>query len=754
MDVALRLESAALVRARIARVILGRETTCARLGAITLKPHQQSAVARAEAALDEFGGVLLCDDVGLGKTFVATAIARRFSRSMIVAPAALTSMWRDALLTTETDADFLTFEKLSRTRRGRVMDIRHDLVIVDEAHHARNPTTTRYQHLAELARDARVVLLTATPIHNATREMTALLSLFLGSRAQNLTVSELSRCVVRRERGEIAQEIGIPLIVRAPDREVSDNPAIVQELMNLPPPLPVRDGAVGGTLIGRGLVHQWASSEAALHEAVRRRIAGAAALSASLESGSYPTAIELKTWIYGEGALQLGFPELLSSQVEDAPSLLSCVRAHGDALQEFHARHRTDSGLDAERAAILGAIRAAHPKARIVAFAQYAETVAMLYRRLAHDGGAAMLDARGGLVSGGKLTRDETLVRFAPCAHGAEPPPRSERIDLLLTTDLLSEGVNLQDADVVVHLDLPWTAARMEQRVGRVARLGSTHSRVHVYLLRPPASAAAVLRSELILQRKWRTAKGAIGSGSKAPFQCDVDLDAASALLESVPARAQRLRAIFERWCGPQPGSAYSDVDVATVYAPAVGFVAAVSVAGRPLLLASVRGGVSAKLDTQIEACLLCEGAEVKTDPDAYRDAVAQIHAWLEHYLASSTAGVAGSHSRVQPQILQRIESAIRNAPPHVRTARSLLAARARTIATIQHGAALEAELALLARSQLPDHEWLEAVAGLDSDGQSQQRIARLPPTPTIHALLLLRPRSRRSPPPLSRGSP
>ena len=46
---------------------------------------------------------------------------------------------------------------------------------------------------------------------------------------------------------------------------------------------------------------------------------------------------------------------------------------------------------------------------------------------------------------------------------------------LLLTTDLASEGVNLQDASVVVHLDLPWTAARLEQRVGRVARLASAH---------------------------------------------------------------------------------------------------------------------------------------------------------------------------------------------------------------------------------------------------------------------------------------
>jgi superfamily II DNA/RNA helicase len=462
----------------------------------------------------------------------------------------------------------------------------------------------------------------------------------------------------------------------------------------------------------------------------------------------------LKTWIYGEGALQLGFPELLSPHIEDAPSLFDSVRAHADALQDFHARHRTEVALDAKRAEILGGIRAAHPKARIVAFAQYAETVTMLYRQLSPAGGVAMLDTRGGLVAGGKLTRDETLVRFAPRALHAKPPPPAERIDLLLTTDLLSEGVNLQDADVVVHLDLPWTAARLEQRVGRVARLGSFHSRVHVYLLRPPASAAAVLRSELIVQRKWSKAKRAIGSSSNAPFEGEVDTRAASSRVESAPAKAQRLHVILERWRRLQPNSDCFDAQVATVYAPADGFIAAVSVDDRPLLLASTSGCVSVNLDAQIEACLLCESDELRTNPDDYRDAVERIHSWLEQDLAASSAGVASSHSRVRRHFLQRIESAIRNAPPHLRTSRSQVAARARSIATSQRGAALEAELELLARSKLPDHELLMAVVALECGGQWGQRTANRAPTLAIHAVLLLRAISRRSRPLRARESP
>ena len=80
------------------------------VGSISLQPHQISAAARLRAALDQFGGALLCDDVGMGKTYVATAIARQYTRCLVVAPAALTSMWRDALAATDTVAEIFTYE--------------------------------------------------------------------------------------------------------------------------------------------------------------------------------------------------------------------------------------------------------------------------------------------------------------------------------------------------------------------------------------------------------------------------------------------------------------------------------------------------------------------------------------------------------------------------------------------------------------------------------------------------------------------
>jgi superfamily II DNA or RNA helicase len=736
----LRLESAAVVKATIARLILAERLSPATVGSISLQPHQISAVARLRSALDQFNGALLCDDVGMGKTYVATAVAQQYSRCLVVAPAALASMWSDALAKTGVVAEMLTFEALSRAdvndllrRRDTTVETKpYDLVVVDEAHHVRNNATNRYFALASLARGARVLLLSATPIHNRRADLVALLSLFLGSRARTMTSGELARCVVRREHSQLEGAFAIPKVEPATHHQLPDSPRLVDELMNLPPPLPVREGGLAGVLIGRGLVHQWASSEAALHEAVRRRIARATALCSSLESGTYPSARELETWIYSDGALQLGFPELLAAPARNRAELLDAVRWHLEALREFRRRSAFSTTLDTERARIMREIREAHAGAKIVAFAQYSETVSMLFRRLVAGGRVAMLTSHGARVAGGVLTRREAICRFAPRASHFPPPRSAEAVDLLLTTDLLSEGVNLQDAELVVHLDVPWTLARLEQRVGRVARMGSLHARVHVHLIRPPRSAAAVLDSEMIVQRKWTVARAEIGTSAPNPSSGrDPDI-------ESTPARTERLRSILHSWVTTD-GADHDEAIVATVNAAHSGFIAAISMDGRPVILVCAADEISTDVGAQIEACLSAGSDEIPTHPGDSERAVRTIHDWCEQEAASAAAGVGPSSSVRRKQITNRIDSAIQDAPPHLRSSRSGIAARARRVATIQQCAAVELELDSLLHSDLPADEWLRAIAKLDTVPSH----AREPNTSVdalgIRALLLLR---------------
>ena len=722
-----RTASAADVRALIAARILGDAPASRRIGRITLHDHQLSALRRVSDALERFDGALLCDEVGMGKTYVAIAVARQLGGALVVTPAALVPMWKSALHRTESSAELITFEALSRSdldafRGKQPMETRRELVVVDEAHHVRTPRTNRYFALERMVRGAKVLLLSATPIHNRRQDLVALLSLFLGSRAQSMTSGELAQCVIRREQRKLLQSNQIPTVMPAKNHTVDDEPAMVEALMNLPPPVPVRDGGIATALVGRGLVHQWASSEAALREALRRRIARATALCASLEAGTYPTLKELERWVYDDGALQLGFPELLSSPTIGHGQLLGGLRAHLSGLQCIN-EHFKFSTLDEQRAETLRRIWHSGPDRKIVAFSQYTETVAMLYRRLVRHGYVAMLTAHGARVAGGPLTRSEAIARFAPLATRSLPPPRAERIHLLLTTDLLSEGVNLQDADTVVHLDIPWTAARMEQRVGRLARLGSRHKEVYVHVIRPPASAAAVLNTELTVKRKQYIARAE----------------------ESTPRKVERLRSLLEAW-REAPKTSRTDtssVIVAAAISDVSGLIAAVSVDGATQLVVADAGVLSAELEHQLRVCSL-PMVESSADSEAVTDAIASIQRWCSTQRAADAAGVVDSHALRRRALIARIDQSIESAAPHQRSARLALASRARRVVTSTQCADVETELETLLHSSLTERDWLAAVANLGTQQASPFPSAH--ESLRIHAILLLTLRPPRSP--------
>jgi hypothetical protein len=466
-----------------------------------------------------------------------------------------------------------------------------------------------------------------------------------------------------------------------------------------------------------------------------KRIAKSTALIASLEAGVYPNQRELESWTFADGALQLGFAELLSPPIADASTLLASVKQHADALREFRSAHSGRCLLDDQRADALLQIRARDPTAKIVAFAQYAKTVAMLYRKLAGVGGVAMLTAHGAYVSGGKLSRQEALARFAPRAFRTTAPSEAERIDLLLTTDLLSEGVNLQDAEVVVHLDVPWTSARMEQRIGRVARMGSPHSSTQPYLLRPPPSAVELLDSERLIARKWNLARRVLGTSTAAPVPGAAG-DVGEEDTESGSRMTEKLRSILTDWLRPE--SASDETLTAAVASERSGFLAVINRGGRPELVVRLSGPVSTSFSPQIEACLLAEGVDADSTPRDYESAFDQLRVWLETESASALAGVSDSSVVRRRRLLNRIDSAIATAPPHFRSTRLAAASIARQLVSAPQSAAIEAELEALGRSQIPDEEWLDAFSHIDTRQRSFEAGIGSD-RPVVRALLLLK---------------
>jgi hypothetical protein len=273
------------------------EAVSERLGEITLRAHQRRAADRLIGIIARQGGAMLAEPVGVGKTYTALAVAARSPGPiLIVAPASLRDMWRDAARRCELAITIATYEALSR---GKAPNVVPDFVIVDEAHRLRSPHTRRYALIADLARRSQILLVTATPVHNRRDDLAAQLALFLGRVAWQLSDEELTECVVR----DSGSALGARPRLDGPHRvalEVDDD-CLVQ-LLALPDPIPARDESVAGALLTYGLLHQWASSRAALVAALRRRRARGVALVAALESGRRPTRDELAAWTHADGA--------------------------------------------------------------------------------------------------------------------------------------------------------------------------------------------------------------------------------------------------------------------------------------------------------------------------------------------------------------------------------------------------------------------------------------------------------------------
>ena len=708
--------SAGVARAVIAAAVLGDEDVGARaMGHITLRPHQRSAVERLRRAIERFGGALLADDVGLGKTYVAAALAREANRPLIVAPAALRGMWETAAAQCALNADFTSYEALSRGRRCRAD---HDLLVLDEAHHARNPGTARYRRLATLAERARVLLLSATPIHNSRADLRALLALFLGARAGTLDDADLARCIIRRERVDLQSSDAIPDVAMPRWIHVPDDEALLRDLLAIPAPLPPRDGGDAGALLLVGLLQQWASSHAALAAAIGRRRAAAGALIAALERGRRPTRAELSAWPFAEGALQLAFPEIVAGADPDAATLLPIIRVHDDALRRVRAGLRLPSSLDALRAERLRETRALHPGEKVIAFAQFAETVRAYFHHLRSDPGIAALTARGGVVAGGRLSRAEVLRRFTPASVGAAAPRAADRVDLLLTTDLLSEGVDLREASVVVHLDLPWTAARLEQRVGRARRLGAAHARVAVLAMHPPAAAESLLRVEQRLREKLRAARRVVGvAGTVLP-------EAVEAHPPGVAQVDAALRRLLARWRSSSEGSSRQTGRpvVSVVETSQRGALALVREDGEHVPIASMDGAAfTPDLPTVLAVARLADAQREDrgwvtggVQAAAVTQAMEGASRWMQERAAARLLGSSpAADSRSRRRALRRIAAIAARAPPHRRPALAPLVAAAIEAMTATFGAATEQKLAELAPSALPDETWLRSLADL-----------------------------------------
>ena len=406
-------------------------------------------------------------------------------------------------------------------------------------------------------------MLSATPLQNRTHDLAAQVALFFGERALGLSVEQLARFVIR---GEESGRDDMPAVVAPEWLSVdADDGAVLAALLDLPPPPRPIDGGDAGALRTIALARAWASSRAALMAMLRSRRRLSTAIAQGVEAGRAPTRRETREWRATEDVVQLGLAELLMQQSADTQSLVA-ERTRLDAEDVAYDRVRSalaaSANPDQSRISAIGALRASHPGCRIVAFSEFATTVSAYFDALRREPSVGMITARHARIATGIIPRDEMLERFAPRAQGAVERASHDAVTLLLATDIVSEGVNLQDASIVLHLDLPWNPARLAQRVGRLRRPGGADA-VRSFLLAPPAQADVLLAAHARLRRKLDEARQAIGPtfavlplpfGSSTGASESPQLDPNSAVAEG------RLVALLQRWadaasCSPPPVS-------------------------------------------------------------------------------------------------------------------------------------------------------------------------------------------------------
>lgn len=195
-------------------------------------------------------------------------------------------------------------------------------------------------------------------------------------------------------------------------------------------------------------------------------------------------------------------------------TLLKALDADNNVILELLSQFGNwDHWKDAKVDALCNLLTSTHKQEKVLVFSEYADTAEYVTEALIKRGIDRIASVTGAAEDPTTLAR-----RFSPESNselGPAPEPEDE-LRVLVATDVLSEGQNLQDSAIVVNFDLPWAIIKLIQRAGRVDRIGQKADRVLVYTMLPQEGVESVLR--LRSRVAERLAKNASVFGSDERF--------------------------------------------------------------------------------------------------------------------------------------------------------------------------------------------------------------------------------------------
>ena len=573
--------------------------------------YQFDAVIEGYQKLIRYDGFFLADVVGLGKTVIATMIAKKFliengwehTKILVVFPPAVEQNW----ITTFKDFGIDKYARfISNGSLNRVLDEddykywnadEYDLILVDEAHKFRNHTTGAFQQLQEICKMPRletgyipgykkkVMLISATPMNNTPADLYNEILLFQDPRhctidgvpnltsffsplivefkrlrkEENFDVKKFKRLAervrdrvikpitVRRTRTDIegvkrySKDVGgFPVVERPIKREYELNHHLAnlfEEAMvtldreltyaryqaiaylnpDAAPGLYDNAEVISRSLSGirkNGLVKRLESSFYAFYKSLtafrqanqnmidmwendKIIIAPDLDINALIEAGCSEEEIEDKMNQKAETN-----PKNAAFKREDFnPEYIDRLRHDQQLLEKMcNDWEDIDDDDDSKFAKFEDLLKHElfkkdrNPEGKLVVFSESVDTVEYLKRRI----------NRNDVIVISSQNRNQQFKTIRE-NFDANWKDKKNDYNIILTTDVLAEGVNLHRSNIIINYDTPWNSTRLMQRIGRVNRIGSTAGVIYNYVFYPSREGNAQINLNQIALSKIQT---------------------------------------------------------------------------------------------------------------------------------------------------------------------------------------------------------------------------------------------------------
>lgn len=562
-----------------------------------LADFQKVAVHQAKQMIRDYGGAFVSDVVGLGKSFIGSAIIKHFERSehlrpLILCPAALVNMWEHYNERYQLNARVLSLGYLQEGRNRDYNILLEDakfrdrnFVLVDESHNFRHSDTQRYKILQSfLSHGKRSCFLTATPRNKSAMDIYHQIKLFHQEEITNLPIDPpnlreyfrkidqgekkledlLPHILIRRTRNHILRWYGYDADTHKPidpnsfrdyasgkkkayilvggrhqffpKRELETIEYSIEETyQGLYQKIRKHIGSKKGARIKtpiddeltyaryglwnyvkkekrrkepyvslqraganlRGLMRillfkRFESSVYAFKMSIEKLIKIHERYIKALDDGIVPAGEEAQQLIYEESDyLESDFLDALREQSEkyniedfEAENLKEHIQ-HDITLfkQILNLVKPILPEKDVKLQTLLSSLKLSPlNKGKKLIFTQYADTARYLYENLNPDGKNIEID----VIYSGDKSKERVVARFAPKANPEyQRHPGDTEINMLVSTDVLAEGLNLQDCDKIINYDLHWNPVRLIQRFGRIDRIGSDYDVIYAYNFLP-----------------------------------------------------------------------------------------------------------------------------------------------------------------------------------------------------------------------------------------------------------------------------